>query len=1361
MRLVLLIFLFLVVSQPHAGLSSHFAIWRPAILSQPEVQHESDIQQQSDSHHQSNDSRGWRLKTEIHEQLGQSQWDTMDFALPMPQGHQLAVTLIADSIFQPQLQRKFPSIKSFRILNQSGRFIGRGSFDETGFMAFVQVEDKWVSVRVSSDPEQPGEVIYHSRQISDIHHGERGFCTQNERQPHIDSHDVYKHKGFPPWLHHVNATNTYHKQPLPIGDELSVYRFAVTTNGQYYQSNGGTDEAVMAAINRKVNLVNAVLRFDLAIKLIIVDNNERLLYDDPETDPFNGDQTQDIYTNQVIVDDLIGDENYDIGHLFSLRGGYAGINILCKTGRKARAISQVFDNESLRPLIHELGHQFGSRHSHSGTSIRNLCWDTRGDAIELGGGGSIMSYGCSADSAPQFSRFHIGTIKKILNARSLVDHPVCGAREVIDNSPPNVEAGTDFIIPANTPFKLTGTASDADGDTLQYNWDHLEYSGGFTTPLTMREDDSSRILFQSKEPSEQPFRYFPAYDDVIGNVSNAGETLATTARNLNMVFSARDSQGGVASDTMTVRTVETHTGFALLAPNNGQTIYQHEKLHLRWHTGNSHLPPINCQTVDSYISNDNGKTFESFIFGLENDGSHIVSHTLAASEQYRFKLTCPGSIFYAVSPHSTVVSGDVSPLVDDDNDGMPNAFEIRFGFNIANANDAGFDNDRDGLTNLEEFYIQSNPLRDDSDRDGTLDGHELLLGTSPNDILSRIGEFKETAFEDFEEDNFVFNFNHQEEHITDSNAYEGERSLAVTSDSALKLSLDNPQLGTTSLEFYLKLSPGGSALIAHNGDELSRLSRHYDWVKLHYSIPSGEHEISISSLSGTLNTFIDNVYFGGDIVYSRPPFRQEINVDFSEELSAEWTLDSNGEWALDSAFGAGDNYSFSASNAVPFQRHFLNYDVNVEQITTLKFDYFVEGTQKKDFLRFYMNGTRQSIFDAVIPEDATSGEMNGWQTYTTVLDKGTNQLSWTHYHNHNTGEESTPGRVWLDNVRFTVNLPSKAIGKPLDTNGDGKEELILRRAESFQFFRYNDDTSSEAILLGRDASDIPVTGDFDGDGYADYAVRRASTGFWYILNSSGLDILTGNSDAVTRYRFGVNADDIPVPADYDGDGITDLAVRRPDNQTWYILNSSGVDSLSHHADGITRFRFGLNSEDIPVPADYDGDGKADLAVRRPSTQFWYIRNSSGVDDITQHPDGISRLRFGLQAEDIPVPADYDGDGKADLAVRRPSSQFWYIRNSSGFDPLSDYSDGISRKRFGLQAADIPVPADYDGDGKTDLAVRRASSQFWYIFNSSGLDVLTNNDDAISRIQQGRETDIPLGMPVVLRMAMVVEDEPSL
>ena len=163
-----------------------------------------------------------------------------------------------------------------------------------------------------------------------------------------------------------------------------------------------------------------------------------------------------------------------------------------------------------------------------------------------------------------------------------------------------------------------------------------------------------------------------------------------------------------------------------------------------------------------------------------------------------------------------------------------------------------------------------------------------------------------------------------------------------------------------------------------------------------------------------------------------------------------------------------------------------------------------------------------------------------------------------------------------------------------------------------------------------------------------------------------------------------------APFDYDGDGRSDISVFRPTTGDWYLQRS---------ADGFTGVNFGAGEDKI-APADYDGDGKTDVAVYRPSTGVWYVSNSSD-GTFTVHNFGVS--------EDLPAPADYDGDGKADICVFRPSTGTWYRLNSG---------DGeFVVVQFGAEG-DKPTIGDFDGDGKSDLAIFRPAEGAWYQAYSS-------------------------------------------
>lgn len=294
------------------------------------------------------------------------------------------------------------------------------------------------------------------------------------------------------------------------------------------------------------------------------------------------------------------------------------------------------------------------------------------------------------------------------------------------------------------------------------------------------------------------------------------------------------------------------------------------------------------------------------------------------------------------------------------------------------------------------------------------------------------------------------------------------------------------------------------------------------------------------------------------------------------------------------------------------------------------------------------------------------------------------------------------------------------IKRPVDFDGDGRQDFSVLRfpnvappgVAQITYWNQNSTSGVQTVSFGDANTDFPVPGDYDGDGKDDFAVYRAgatagSPSNFYILRSSdGLGQLI---------QFGVFGDQA-VCRDFDGDGITDLAIYRrgaaaTDQAVWWIRRSSSPSNFVVVPFGLTGN--GTTTFDTPIPGDYDGDGKFDIAVYRfgqsPANNYIILRSS----DL-----GVTFQQFGNFNTDYILPGDYDGDGKYDLAVARTgatgaSPLVWWILNSS--------TGSTSTMAFGI-SSDLPVQGDYDGDARTDRAIFRrgatatAQSNFW-VFNS--------------------------------------------
>lgn len=280
---------------------------------------------------------------------------------------------------------------------------------------------------------------------------------------------------------------------------------------------------------------------------------------------------------------------------------------------------------------------------------------------------------------------------------------------------------------------------------------------------------------------------------------------------------------------------------------------------------------------------------------------------------------------------------------------------------------------------------------------------------------------------------------------------------------------------------------------------------------------------------------------------------------------------------------------------------------------------------------------------------------------------------------------------------------------PHDVDGNGTSDLALFWPERGRWYvmttadwatyKGSPITWGKQVLAGEPWA-VPRLGDYDGDGRADLTAFFPLPGEWHVQKAGTSTPLVEGGTVWGAQHFATDPYAIPVPADYDGDRLIDIAVFFPKTGQWHILQSSTQTALA--GGGI---QWGWNGV-IPVPGDYDGDNKADLAVYWPDGGRWYVLLTS-TWSMLGPPTGI---QLGWSST-IPAPGDYDQDGKTDLAVYWPGGGTWYMFESSTWLMRT-----FAWPTAGAVAADnLPVPGDYNADARGDFAVFQPSTGQWHIW----------------------------------------------
>jgi len=474
------------------------------------------------------------------------------------------------------------------------------------------------------------------------------------------------------------------KTVLAAGTDLRTYRLAVAATGEYSAaaiagaglanpSNDQKTAAVMDTIVTRVNMVNAIYEREVSIHFNLVADNAKLVYLDPDTDPYTNNRMDLMLgQNRDNLDAVIGSANYDVGHaLGTAGGGIAYVGVACSSAYKGGGVSgsgPASNPYTVMVTAHEMGHQFGAYHTFNANSA--ACGGgnrSAANAVEPGSGSTIMSYSglCGTDQnlPGYFTTFHVTSFGLMYDYSRNRNGANCGTVTPTGNRAPLVDAGPDFTIPARTPFLLSGTAGDPDGQPLTYSWQQVDvlafpYTGTATLQQAMTDLGSGALYRVYEFSSAGATRSYPALANVLAGTMELGEVYPTTNRTLNFRLFARDNQatgGGANYDSMQLAVLDTGSAFSVTRPAAGTSWPAGLMRLVQWNTASTNAAPIACSTVDILVSSDGGATFSTVLAdATANDGSEFVPAPAVPTAHARVLVRCVGSVFYNISPEFIV-----------------------------------------------------------------------------------------------------------------------------------------------------------------------------------------------------------------------------------------------------------------------------------------------------------------------------------------------------------------------------------------------------------------------------------------------------------------------------------------------------------------------------------------------------------------------------------------------------------------------------------------------------------------------------------------------------------------------------------
>ena len=452
---------------------------------------------------------------------------------------------------------------------------------------------------------------------------------------------------------------------------LRKYRLAIAATAEYTAFFGSQANALAAQVIT-INRVNGIYETDLGVTLEMIANNIDIVFTTPYpigvTPYTSGDAGEMVLENQANIDFVIGNANYDIGHVLdrnTVSAGLAGIAVVCNNTSKAQAatgsINPFGDPFDVDFVAHEMGHQFNGNHTQNNNCNRNLL-----TAVEPGSGSTIMGYAgiCPPNVQSRGDAYFNGINLEEMGSFLDGAGDACAVKTAIPAAP-IVAPPSNIIVPAGTPFALIASASGAGSASYTYDWEQQDNTPSLQPPVP---NNTVGPNFRSFTPTLDNTRYLPNLASLASNGPYTWEVLPAVSRTMKFRISVRANTGGGSCNAyqdMTVSTDAVAGPFKLTYPIDANIQWSSGTPQIiTWDVANTDAAPISAATVNIFLSTDGGVTYPiSLATGVENNGARQITVPALNTTTARVMVRSANNTFFTISNNNFEITTSASPVI--------------------------------------------------------------------------------------------------------------------------------------------------------------------------------------------------------------------------------------------------------------------------------------------------------------------------------------------------------------------------------------------------------------------------------------------------------------------------------------------------------------------------------------------------------------------------------------------------------------------------------------------------------------------------------------------------------------------------